>query len=280
MRYFAIVAALLSAPLACAQISIQGATNGANFTIGLPARGGIGSLFVLGLNLNATVEAATTPLPTELAGVRVTVGGAPAPLFGIYVSRDYQQINLQVPQQAQFGPLDVEVTIEQAAQRITRRVGLRPSSPGEFFALNNYFVILQRAADYSLITTDNPARPGDTLIAYLTGMPPAKPAPPDGQPAAANPLSIVPAFTEQASADAFYILIDGREVTPLFVGLTPGLIGVNQINFTLPPGLATGNHRIALERISCVASAGASCLTPGGGTRVRYNSAVGLFPAR
>jgi len=63
------------------------ATNGASFQSGLPEPGSIGTIFCTGLSVAGTVSASGSPLPMSLAGVSVTVGGAPAPLFAVAVSQ-------------------------------------------------------------------------------------------------------------------------------------------------------------------------------------------------
>jgi hypothetical protein len=46
----------------------------------------------------------------------------------------------------------------------------RTSIPGDFFRWpGTNLGIFQHWPDYSLVTEDNPARPGEILITYLTG---------------------------------------------------------------------------------------------------------------
>jgi hypothetical protein len=63
------------------QFSWQAITNGASFNPGLPAPGGLATLFVSGLNLTSPVNANGFPLPVNLAGISILVNGTPAPIL-------------------------------------------------------------------------------------------------------------------------------------------------------------------------------------------------------
>ena len=186
---------LLCGLRALAQDQIQNivATSAASFKPGLPARGSIGTIFCTGLSANGVITAGALPLPTNLGGITVSVGGFGAPLFAVADLHGYQQINFQVPQNAVFSDDGTaQISVSQNGNQGSASALYDPTAPGEFFTLNGtQFGIFQHAADYSLVTQDNPASPGETLIAYATGLPEAEPAIPDGQPAPIAPLSTV-----------------------------------------------------------------------------------------
>jgi uncharacterized protein (TIGR03437 family) len=278
VRPLAVVLLALAPLAAVAQLTVLEVASAANFAEGMPARGAIAALFVRGIDLPATVIAPGPQLPTELAGVTVIIGGAPAPLFAAVPFRGYQQINLQVPLEAQFNTLDVPLILQQGNRSVSVRLPLRSWSPGEFFTDQRYYALLQHA-DFSLVTREHPARPGETLIAYLTGLPLTSPPVPTGQPAPFDPPARVASFRRDDSAEEISLLIDSQSVVPSFVGLAPGLVGVNQINFTVPANIPAGDRRLVLVRSSCRASATASCAS-GGGAWVRSNSAGALMPVR
>src|SRR5690242_7236841 len=87
------------------QISAGGIVNAASFQAPL-TRGELASIF--GQNLaSASADAASLPLPTNLGGVQVTVGGVTAPLHVVRTG----QINFQVPFEVPLtGPVQVVVT--------------------------------------------------------------------------------------------------------------------------------------------------------------------------
>jgi len=84
--------------------------------------------------------------------------------------------------------------------------------------------------DFSLVTASNPAKPGEVLVIYLVGM--GTPSPPvaSGALSPANPLAKV---TGQ-------VTVDGQPAAVQFAGLTPGFVGLYQINFAVPTGARTG----------------------------------------
>ena len=187
------------------------------------SRGGLGSVF--GQNLADTkVDATGLPLPTELGGVRVRVNGVDAPL--LFVSAG--QINFQMPFEA---PLDgsVEIVVVrngEASGAVSATVA--PYAPA--FFLSNGEPIIQRHPDLDLINASNPARAGDVLITFLTGIGDLNNAPASGVGAPGSPAAtakIPPAAT-----------IGGAAAPVLFAGLAPGFVGLGQVNITVPETLA------------------------------------------
>lgn len=79
-------------------------------------------------------------------------------------------------------------------------------------------------------TTISPARPGQTLIAWATGMGPVT--------SADNTAS--PGFNFAANGVNVQVIVGGVSVTPLYAGRAPGLAGADQINFVLPANIPTG----------------------------------------
>jgi uncharacterized protein (TIGR03437 family) len=50
------------------------------------------------------------------------------------------------------------------------------------------------------------------------------------------------------------LTLDGAPVPVLFSGLTPGLVGLYQVNFQVPPGTSDGNHEMVLTQSTTVAN--------------------------
>lgn len=90
-------------------------------------------------------------------------------------------------------------------------------------------------ANGSLVSPSSPARPGETLVMYVFGLGPTDPPVPAGT---ATPMSLFPTQVP------YTLLFTYRGATaasaspalsqPLFAGLTPGQVGLYQINFTVP----------------------------------------------
>ncbi len=176
------------------------------------------------------------PLPASLADTQVLVNGTPAPLF--YASPG--QINFVLPQSLPTGgTADVQVVRQSTGQIYgDSEIGLAPSDPALFTA--NSSGAGQAAAinfvDGSINSPLNPVARGQILELFGTGIGPVTNAPPDGQP----PTGSVPA------PDKPQILIGGATafLNPsniLYSGLAPTLVGVWQINLTIPADANVGS---------------------------------------
>jgi len=247
-----ILAMVVTAGSAPAQIGNIVVTSAASFEKGMPWAGSIASVFCTGLKgINGIVAADRYPLPLELAGVRVTIGGVRAPLFAVAQLGGDQEINLQVPWEAWYA---TDVTVEQSGEQ-AKVLAPYVLHPGEFFRLPDGSGALQHA-DYTLVSAGNPARAGEVVLGYLTGLAIDRTIPPaaTGQPAPANPPAVVdqslPPVAYGASRPRFQIWVgdppNQRVVDPLFLGLAPGLVGVYQVNFVVPAGLAVGSQAVRL----------------------------------
>jgi len=118
------------------------------------------------------------------------------------------------------------------------------SAPGVFTLTNNGGTFAPGIgpaavlhADYSLVTPENPARAGETLQLYVTGLGAVTPAVANGVGAPSNPLS-------QVTDDVFIDILDqnlvNSEASVAFAGLAPGFAGLYQVNFVVPSGIASG----------------------------------------
>ncbi|MBS1824718.1 MAG: hypothetical protein JST93_05320 [Acidobacteria bacterium] len=259
---------------ALGQIANVVVTSAASFEQLLPPVGGLAAIFCTGLpGIEGIVQAGEFPLPFELAGVTVTIGGAPAPILAVAPGNGYQQINVQVPRVREFTAEGVPVVIR---SRGTMGTGIvhGSSSPGDFFRLpldpyrpGNPAGVFQHASDFSLVTAENPARPGETIIAYLTGIPVRTvPEVPTGEPSPSSPPALVPRVLEPITfprSEAYFTMrfvgpTRAPEVAPGFLGLAPGLAGVFQANFTVPSTVELGLIRLFFVRHRWVGLGGSS----------------------
>ena len=221
------------------EIVYKGVVNAAGFEkVPGIAAGTLVSLF--GSQLAPSVEnAASIPLPRELVSTSVKVNGIDAPL--IFVSSG--QINFQVPFEVPVGTGLVQVTREgQAGNTISATVLNR--SPGIFrFGIGEYGVVVNASQGNFPIPpavappglNAAPARPGDILVIFATGLGPVTPQVGTGEAASADPLN--------RSVDIPFVNFSqspfGLVGTPLFAGMTPGFVGLFQINVALPENLFT-----------------------------------------
>ncbi len=211
--------------------------NGADFVPGPFAVNSVISLFGSNLSYSPPVGLASnaTSLPLQLGGVQVSINGLWAPL--IYVSPT--QINLLVP--GYFNPGNVNVVVNrQGWYGPTATITLVPVAP-QLFATSDGFVIAQHA-DYSQITSNAPAVPGETIILYVTGL---------GADPSMNTIAgeaDIPGGPAPTNTN-LQVLFNGTAVASWanggnqgtsniqYAGVTPGSPGIYQINLILPGNL-------------------------------------------
>jgi uncharacterized protein (TIGR03437 family) len=200
------------------------------------------SIFGSGLS-SVTESAQSFPLSTTLGGVQVTVNGQAAPLG--YVSPT--QINLLIP---------FELSEAFATFQVKNKTGTsnqvtlytNATAPG-VFALTDvdgtYTAGVGPAAvlhkDYSLVTQANPAVAGETLQLYVTGLGAVTPKVADGTAASSTTLTYANEYqTGLIGVDVLDQNGNDQNATISFAGLAPGYVGLYQINFVVPGGLASG----------------------------------------
>jgi uncharacterized protein (TIGR03437 family) len=201
-------------------INRGGIVDAASFAATL-ARGGIGSIF--GVDLAPGVDVASaTPLPQSLNGVRVLVNNQAAPLF--FVSST--QINFQIPYEVPASG-QVNIVVERNGVVSTpepAQVAL--NAPAMFTNPSNGEPIVERYPNFDLITANNPARSGDVLILFLTGIGDLTSRPASGSAAPSSPLA--------TAVSNPTVTVGSRNATVFFAGLAPGFVGLGQINIQLP----------------------------------------------
>lgn len=215
----------------------QGIVNAASwapFTAGI-APGELLTLFN-GSNLAADIEVATSPFPTSLGQVQVSIGGLPAPIY--YVTPT--QIAAIVPY-AVAGPIAMVQVTNHGVLSNAVPVYVNQTSPGVLTANQNglgYADALR--PDYSIVTKANPAVIGEGIAVYLTGLGAVSPPITDGFPGPIGTYSVVPAGSVTAA-------IGGVAATVVYAGLAPGYSGLYQLNVTIPSGLTAGDNVLEID---------------------------------
>jgi uncharacterized protein (TIGR03437 family) len=212
------------------------ALNGASFVPGLAiAPGSIVALF--GSNLTTgTASDLTAPLPYSLNNTSVTFNGAEAPLF--YVSPT--QINAQVPFTLPVGQVQIQVQHGSAISTPVT-VPVAPYSPGIFIVdYNSNAGAVLHTNTYAVVTSSNPAQPGETLAIYATGLGAVNMA---MAPGAAAPSTAPFAMTVNTPM----VTIGGVSAYVSFSGLAPGFVGLYQLNVTVPQGMAPGSQSLQIS---------------------------------
>jgi len=199
-----------------------------------------------------------SPLPfVAQNGIQVFVNFVPAPVASIAFQEGSQQINIQIPWESSRDPLYVEVI--QGERRAAfegpyTHVGLLGlmTNWSVLFVDATGRAVVQHASDYSLVTPQNPARPGEYVISYGINLGPVTNVPKTGYAALASPLSVfdrfLPTWGVTLCSVNDMIEIQGFPVTPEYDGLAPGLVGVYQINFQIPQSSLSGDIPFWVQR--------------------------------
>jgi uncharacterized protein (TIGR03437 family) len=204
--------------------AIGGVTNGASFQQAA-APGMIMSVFGTNLTNSATpLAAATVPLPVTLGGVTATVNGVPAPFY--FASEG--QLNIQLPYETPVGTAILNVNNNGEAAAYSFDVS--DSAPGIFVGSGG--VLVPTAS----------ARRGQTIVMFITGEGDVSPVLPTG---ASPPLS-TPVNQLPSPRLPFSMTVGGVAVTPAFIGIPYYLVGLTQINFTIPQEAPLGSQPVVV----------------------------------
>jgi len=219
----------------------QGVLDNATFTTAQPlAPGEIVALFGEQLSTSPPVSASSLPLGTTMGGATVTVNGQAAPVY--YVSAN--QIDFLIP----YGtpPGDALVSVSRGGQAgNTVSIEVAAVAPRILpLGIGSYGNIV--LADF--VTRPIPTTPGiasrpavagtDSLIIYAIGLGQTTPAATDGAAASSTQLESVSGVVVFLGNQSTHT---GETLTPSFAGLTPGLVGLYQVNVAIPALSPTGN---------------------------------------
>lgn len=173
-------------------------------------------------------------LPTALAGggVRVLINLLPANLY--FVSPN--QVNILVPPSLAPGPAILQLVNDGRAGPPVE-IMLESSAPA-LFELEGRAIATH--GNGPLVTPDWPARPGEIVVLYATGLGPTTP------PAILNRVADRPA--QVAEIGRFQVELEGFPVPREnieYAGVTPGFAGLFQVNLRLPE-LARPDPRVRI----------------------------------
>ena len=176
------------------------------------------------------------PLPTNFQGTSLIVGPYQAPLYFVSTGQLDVQFAGELTPNQQYpviailnGALSVPVMTDISIVQL----GIA--------ALPDGHVIAQHGADSSYVDAAHPAKQGEVLVVYLSGMGPTKPSVKSGDPApSSEPLARV---TNTAT-----VTVEGQPAEVQFAGLTPGFVGLYQVNFKVPSNAGTGDLTLVVTQ--------------------------------
>jgi uncharacterized protein (TIGR03437 family) len=180
--------------------------------------------------------ATAVPLPTSLGGVQVRVNGVLCPLF--YAGP--KQINAQLPYETPAGEAELVVLVNGMASA-SARFAVYPVGPGiiQYSAANRLRAVAVNQDGVLNGTTAAAAR-SSVMTVYLVGAGPVKP----GQPlvtGSGTPMEL--RWLDQP----YSVTIGGVAAVVDYIGLTPGAVGLYQMNVRVPQALSPGDYPISLK---------------------------------
>ena len=200
----------------------------------LVAPGGLISIYGTNLAKVATDLSgwAGRVLPSALNGTSVTIGGKNAPLM--YVGPG--QINAQVPVDVPAGQQAVVVKSVVGAGT-SFNVTVAATAPAIFFSAAGAAVL--KNADFSVVSAANPAKAGDVILVYCTGL--------GATSASLATGTVVPSTTTANTSVPVTATIGGKPATVTYAMASPGFAGLYQVALTVPAGV-TGSSPIVLTQ--------------------------------
>lgn len=223
------------------QVTIENASNYSQRPL---SPGTIASIFPSAQNVLAsatqTFDSLPNPIPvtTTLADTQVIVNGTASSLFYVSPSQINLPLSYNLPQ---TGSVDVRVVRQSTGQILGgAELQMAKGSPGLFTigAAGNGQAIAVHP-DGSLNSTTNAIARGQYVTLYLTGQGSVSGAPPDGQITTVPiPNPALPVITLNNGSAQYTIPASNI----LYSGIAPGLVGVWQINVTIPPAAPSGTR--------------------------------------
>ncbi len=232
----------------------QGVRDNATFEPGVAVPpGGIVEVVGEQFTTGPPAQAPSLPLGTVLGGATVFVNDQPAPVY--YVSGSHPvnqggQLNFQIPYNIPGGEAIVRVdrdgqrgnSISVPIQAVNPRLLVFGSDAG---SLAGYAIAQFSDFAFPIPTTpgvaSRPAKAGDTLTFYALGLGQTNPPSVAGIAApGAEPFARVPGTSKIVFGEALFGIV-GVQAIPSYIGLTPGAVGLYQVNVVVPPGVPRGD---------------------------------------
>jgi uncharacterized protein (TIGR03437 family) len=225
--------ALLTCSLARGQApsySAASLVNAVGFAPGPFAPNSVVSIFGsnLAMDTGYFLPSGSAGLPDHLDNVSVYVDNRLAPL--LMVSQG--QINFLVPSDEIAGVVPVRV-VRQGVTGPEVSLTLGSVAPTLFPSTGGYAIAEDWNNSGAVITPDAPAKTGDTVILFATGLGPVMPA--------MGPFDIPGVAANITGLSSLKVLLDGVAIDSSLIkyaGVTPGCAGLYQVNLVLP---ATGS---------------------------------------
>lgn len=217
-------------------VSANGVVNAASGQVGQGlAPGSYIAIYGTALSDALQVES-TSSLPVSLSTVSVSFDGGGLSLPGHLHFVSPGQVNVQIPWEFQ-GQTSVTMKVANGGyQSAAYTLPLAPVSPGIFEIAG---VAAAEDVNYAVIGASHPAVRGQTIAIFVNGLGAVSNTPGSGDPSSSSNLS--------QTATLPTVTIGGVNAPVAFAGLTPGVVGLYQINLTVPSDVQPGNQQIVVS---------------------------------
>ncbi|MFB3829735.1 MAG: hypothetical protein ACE15B_23395 [Bryobacteraceae bacterium] len=185
------------------------------------------SIYGTDLSWEQKTAAGEARLPERLGGVQVLANRTPAPLY--FVSP--KQVNALIPASAVEGDMEI-VVVREGTHGPAVKLKLETVAPG-LYQSGEFAVAIH--ADWTLITPEKPARPGEAIVLYAAGLGRTVVRFGDFDFAPAGLGADALALQNRKSVR---VVVGGAPVEPFWAGAAPGFAGLYQVNVVLPETLA------------------------------------------
>jgi uncharacterized protein (TIGR03437 family) len=198
----------------------------------------------------ASTELATgpPPLPPTFNGTTVLVGGLAAPLFYLKPG----ELDVQIPNELAGNQRYFVVVSANGALSLPQELDLVPLQPAAqayadgqcgpgFQPQECYMHLMAVHSDGTPVNADSPAMPNEPLVVYLLGMGATNPSVPSGT---QSPSSDSPA---QAAVQPL-LFVNGENAQISYAGLTPGAVGLYEIDFVVPGDAPSGDLTVVITQ--------------------------------
>jgi uncharacterized protein (TIGR03437 family) len=174
------------------------------------------------------------PLLYTVANDKVTVNNSQAPIYSVSNIGGQEQLTFQVPCDVTPGS-SIPLTVSVGGGSANTNITVLPASPGIFGTVMSDGVsraVLVRP-DGTFVSLQNPARKGEIIRLYATGLGPVIPS--------VSTNSIAVPGTDSLVVGQMIVGVNNAGARVISGRLAPSLIGVYEVTFQVPSDAPSGN---------------------------------------
>jgi uncharacterized protein (TIGR03437 family) len=186
------------------------------------------------------------PLPTRVANVEVLFSGNLAPIYAVCRTVDNkEQVNVQVP--FELAPADIAVTVRTGAgtssqiEATIQNIRIVNANPGVFqYQTGGRTLAVAVRPNGTVVSPANPARKGETLRIFATGLGPVLPW------VGTNQLGT----PGQRPFFAVVVALGGSGVSGIVAAYAENQVGLFTVDFPVPESAPSGDVQLRLDVIT------------------------------